>query len=130
MRKGKNVIGKDVLSYIDGQKSNSVKDLIIGLDNASIVALLVDEGGLFSSAQVVPMENVVSFGKDAAVISDTNAIVDAGTYPAVAEILDRKDKLLGKKVFTEGVTRKGRSATYTLRKARARYWGMRCRAGC
>ena len=107
MRKGKNVIGKEVLSYVDGEKSTSVKDLIIGLDNSSIVALLVDEGGLFSTARVVPMENVVSFGKDAVVISDTNSIVPADAYPAVSEILDRKDKLLGKKVFTEGGDEEG-----------------------
>src|SRR5215210_638848 len=102
MRKGKSVIGKDVLSYIDGRKVHSVKDLIIGMDNDTIVALLVSEGGLFGTAQVVPMENVVSFGKDAVVISDSNAAIDADSYPAVKEILDRKDKLIGKKVFTEG----------------------------
>lgn len=107
MRKGKNVIGTDVLSYIDGKKVHSVKDLIIGGDNKTIVALLVSEGGLFGTAEIVPMENVVSFGKDATMISESNAAIPADSYPAVAAILERKDKLIGKKVFTEGGDEQG-----------------------
>lgn len=107
MRRGKNVIGKDVLSFIDGTKTTSVKDIIIGRDNSTIVALLVDEGGLFGSAKVVPMENVASFGKDAVVISDGAAIMSADAVPALKEILNSDDKLLGKKVFTEGGDEQG-----------------------
>lgn len=100
MRKGKTVIGKDVLSLADGRKVQSVKDLIIGDDNDEIVALLVDEGGLLSSSTVVPIESVNSFGKDAVVIADSSAVVAASSYPRVSQILDRKDSLLGKKVYT------------------------------
>jgi uncharacterized protein YrrD len=102
MRKGKDVIGKDIVSFIDGKKAYSVKDLLIGLDNRGIVALLVDEGGLFSSSRIVPLANVVSYGKDAVVISEAAAVVPADTYPAVQEIISRKDSLTGKKVLTEG----------------------------
>ncbi|MBA2488184.1 MAG: PRC-barrel domain-containing protein [Chloroflexi bacterium] len=100
MRKGKNVIGKDVLSLADGIRIHSVKDLIIGEENDSIVALLVDEGGLFSGSTVVPIEAVRSFGKDAVVIDDASAVVAASSLPRVHAIIDRKESLLGKKVFT------------------------------
>jgi uncharacterized protein YrrD/DNA-binding protein H-NS len=107
VRKGKNVIGKDVISYMDGVKLHSVKDLVIGMDNETVVALLVEEGGLLSSPRVVPMENVASFGKDAVVIADSGAAIPADNYPAVQEILDLNDKLIGKKVFTEGGDEQG-----------------------
>ncbi len=100
MRKGKTIIGKDVLSLADGVRIHSVKDLIIGEENDSIVALLVDEGGLFSGSTVVPIEAVRSFGKDAVVIDDSSAVVAASSLPRVHAIIDRKESLLGKKVFT------------------------------
>lgn len=101
MRKGKTIIGKDVLSLADGVRIHSVKDLIIGEENDSIVALLVDEGGLFSGSTVVPIESVRSFGKDAVVIADASAVVAASSLPRVHTIIDRKESLLGKKVFTD-----------------------------
>lgn len=101
MRKGKTVIGKDVLSLADGTRIHSVKDLIIGEDNDTVVALLVDEGGLLSGSTVVPIEAVHSFGKDAVVIADASSVVAASAYPRVHAIIDRKESLLGKKVFTD-----------------------------
>ncbi len=100
MRKGKNIIGKDVLSLADGVRIHSVKDLIIGEENDCVVALLVDEGGLFSGSTVVPIEAVHSFGKDAVVIADAGAVVAASSYPKVHAIIDRKESLLGKKIVT------------------------------
>ena len=101
MRKGKTIIGKDVLSLADGIRIHSVKDLIIGEENDAVVALLVDEGGLLSGSTVVPIEAVHSFGKDAVVIADASAVVAASSYPRVHAIIDRKESLLGKKVFTD-----------------------------
>lgn len=101
MRKGKSVIGQPLLSYNDGAKVGSVKDLLIGGNNDRLVALLVEEGGLLSSPRAVPLEYVTSFGKDAVVITDLRGIIAADNYPEAAEILSRNDKLLGKKVFTE-----------------------------
>jgi uncharacterized protein YrrD len=100
VRKGKTIIGKDVLSLADGVRIHSVKDLIIGEGNDSVVALLVDEGGLFSGSTVVPIEAVRSFGKDAVVIEDAGAVVAASSYPRVHAIIDRKESLLGKKIVT------------------------------
>jgi uncharacterized protein YrrD len=100
VRKGKTIIGKDVLSLADGVRIHSVKDLIIGEENDCVVALLVDEGGLLSGSTVVPIEAVHSFGKDAVVIADAGAVVAASSYPKVHAIIDRKDSLLGKKVVT------------------------------
>jgi uncharacterized protein YrrD len=102
MRKGKTVIGQDVLSLADGQKIETVKDLLISQSNDAIVALLVDEGGLLSSSKIVPIEEVQDFGRNAVVITDPTAVTRASSYPEAKEIIDRKDSLLGKRVFTDG----------------------------
>ena len=101
MRKGKSVIGKDVLSLADARALHTVKDLVIGAEGDSIAGLLVDEGGLFSQSLVVPIESVESFGRDAVVVTDGQAVVDAGKIRDIDRILDRNEKLIGKKVFTE-----------------------------
>ncbi|HEX9987416.1 MAG TPA: PRC-barrel domain-containing protein [Chloroflexia bacterium] len=129
MRKGKNVIGKDVISYMDGVKLHSVKDLVIGMDNETVVALLVEEGGLLSSAKVVPMENVASFGKDAVVIADSGAAIPADNYPAVQQILDLDDKLIGKKVFTEGGDEQGSISDLYFEESSGRILGFEVSGG-
>jgi uncharacterized protein YrrD len=101
MRKGKRVIGQPVMSFADGKRLDSVKDLLISEANDSIVALLVDEGGLLSSSRVVPTENVRSFGRDAVVIESSESIVSASADPEVKAILERKDTLLGKRVVSD-----------------------------
>jgi uncharacterized protein YrrD len=101
MLKGQSIIGKKILSRMDGQKLDSVKDLVISKDHTRIVAIMTDEGGLFSSPTVIPMEHVVSFGKDAVIVTNSKVVVRADHFPAVKEILDANDNLVKKKVFTE-----------------------------
>jgi uncharacterized protein YrrD len=101
MIKAQSIIGKPLLSRADGEKLDSVKDVIIGKDHTRVIALLISEGGLFGKPTVVPIESVVSFGKDAVVITDSQAAMRADHVPAVAEALDMNEKLDGKKVYAE-----------------------------
>src|SRR5215210_2552800 len=98
MRKGKQIIGKDVLSLSDGRRLYAVKDVRLGSD-PEVVALLVDEGGLLSSSLVVPFEEIHSFGRDAVVVREVGSVGPANKHPRVTAIVDRKEKLIGKKVY-------------------------------
>ncbi|HEX5826847.1 MAG TPA: PRC-barrel domain-containing protein [Candidatus Limnocylindrales bacterium] len=101
MRKGKKLIGKPVLSLGEGLKVGEVKDVVLGRDNDMVVGLLVDEGGLFGSAQVIPIEEIEAFGRDAVVVTDRDSIRAAGEVPEIKAILDRHTSLIGTKVYTE-----------------------------
>jgi uncharacterized protein YrrD len=101
MLKGQSVIDKDVLSRADGVKIATVKDLIISKDHTRVVALLTNEGGLFSKARMVPISKVVSIGKDAVVVTESSADMEAEDDPVVKESLGSKDRLIGKAVYTE-----------------------------
>jgi uncharacterized protein YrrD len=101
MRKGKNVVGQSVVTFDEGRKIDSVKDLLIGEANDSIVALLVDEGGVMSSSRVVPIGAVQSFGRDAVVITSAQFVTSASSDPEVKAIMNRKEQLLGKRVLTD-----------------------------
>ena len=101
MRKGKSVIGKPILAFDEGTRVGEVRDLILGPDNGSVIGLLTEEGGLFESSKVVSVEEISAFGRDAVVISSATSVVPAGQAPGIKPILDRKQSLLGTKVFTE-----------------------------
>jgi uncharacterized protein YrrD len=77
MRRGKSVIGKDVLSLASGLRLDTVKDLILASSNDAVVALLIDEGGLLSSSKIIPSDAIVSFGRDAVVVQDDAALIEA-----------------------------------------------------
>ncbi|HVM29426.1 MAG TPA: PRC-barrel domain-containing protein [Candidatus Limnocylindrales bacterium] len=101
MRKGKNVIGQPVLGFADGRRLDTVKDLVLSGTDDSVVALLVDEGGLLSHSRIVPFDQIRSFGRDAVVIEDKQAIISASHSREISKILNRDEKLLGKKVVTD-----------------------------
>ena len=77
MRKGKSVIGKEILSLAEGVKLDKVHDLVVDPEGRQLVALVVTEGGFMSSSRVVPVTSVSSFGKDAVIIESADAAVAA-----------------------------------------------------
>jgi uncharacterized protein YrrD len=101
MLKARTVAGKPILSKAGGEKVASVKDLIVSSDYKKISGVLVDGGGLFGQAKVVPISEVLSFGQDAVIITSKDAVVNADQSPDLKESLDHKDTLIKKKVYSE-----------------------------
>ncbi|MBA2700102.1 MAG: PRC-barrel domain-containing protein [Chloroflexi bacterium] len=108
MRKGKSVIGKQLLSLADGSTLDSVKDVILGTHNDRVVGLLVGEAGLLSASTIVPFEEVTSFGKDAIVVKTQASVMPATALSGMKAIVDRDESLLGTKVFTESGDEQGK----------------------
>jgi len=100
MRKGKSVIGKDILSLEDGTHLESVRDLIVDADGQRLVAIVVEESGLMSPARVIPIGEVTSFGKDAVVVRGSGSIVPTNQDDTLQAIVEQKEKILGKQVYT------------------------------
>src|SRR4051812_39790299 len=129
MRKGKSVIGKPILSLEDGLRVQDVKDVLLGAENDAIVGLLVDEGGLFSGSHVVPIEDVTSFGRDAVVVRSQQSVISANSAPGIADILDRKQSLLGTKVYTETGDDQGKVADLYFDESSGRVLGLEVSGG-
>lgn len=72
--KGKDVIGLNVVTIDTGSIVETVDDIAYDPTNHRIVALLVDSGGLFSSARAIHMDDVRNIGEDAVVIPNSSAI--------------------------------------------------------
>jgi len=100
MRKGKSLVGMTVLGLEDGVRVETVSDVVIDPDGRRLIALVIDEGGFLSSSKVILVEDVTSFGKDAIVVKDGHSVVAVSDNPALRELVGRKDRLIGKKVYT------------------------------
>ncbi len=100
MRKGKDIVGKNVVALEGGERISSVQDLIFDHEADKLLALLVDEGGWFRTAKIVPIQAVSSFGEDAVVIGSAGDVVDATSVPRVAEILQQDKSLVGTTLMT------------------------------
>jgi uncharacterized protein YrrD len=99
MRKVKGLIGQELISRADGHHVAPVKDVVISEDHSTVTALVVEEAGVLSTARVVPMEAIHSFGRDAIVIEGDAAVLEASAAPALDVATDRS--LAGMKVFSD-----------------------------
>ncbi|MEJ7654211.1 MAG: PRC-barrel domain-containing protein [Chloroflexia bacterium] len=100
-RKGKELTGLPVMTFAEGEQIGKVKDILFDPEQNRVVALLVDEGGWFSSAKVVPWQNVKTVGVDSVIVPDKSAVVKVDDDPYIKRIMENDNILAGTKVMTE-----------------------------
>ena len=100
MRKGSDILGKAVVAYDNGEKFCRVKDLIFDQDSNQLLALLVEEKGWFSEAQVIPFQSIQAIGLDAVIVPSESAVVRVNQLPEVQRILARNNVLKGTHIMT------------------------------
>lgn len=102
MRKGKSVIGLKVISEADGTNLGNVKDLVFDHGSDQVLALLLSEKDLFGliDAQIVPWEQIHSFGPDAVVVQSSASRIKAGEHARVNGIMNRNTALSGTRIYT------------------------------
>jgi uncharacterized protein YrrD len=100
MLKGSDTIGLPVVTFDTGEQIEKITDVVFNHESGQVVGFLVDEGGWFSAARVVPFDSVQTVGPDALVVPSKSAVVDASGTPEVARILKRDNVLKGTTIMT------------------------------
>jgi len=100
MRNGKAMIGKPIVAFDSGEKFNGIVDLIFDQQNNLLLGFLVDEGGWFSTAMVLPLSNIQAIGNDAVIVASRDAIASASQFPEIQNILEKDNVLKGTKIMT------------------------------
>jgi uncharacterized protein YrrD len=100
-RKGKDLVGMPVMSYGDGERVGKVEDILFDPEQNRVIALLVDEGGWFSSAKVVPWQDIRTIGQEAILIPDKSVVINADRDDYIKRVLEADNVLLGTQVYTE-----------------------------
>ena len=93
MLKGRDQIGKRVIAVDTGEEIDKVRDVVFDQDANEVLGFLLDEGGLFSAAQIVPFSCVRAVGPDAMLVSDKSEWKAADTAVAAQRVL-KGDKVL------------------------------------
>ncbi len=100
MRKGKDIVGKPVVAYDSGEKIETIIDLIFDQYDNRLLGFLIDEGGWFSNAKVLPLDLVKAIGVDAVIVQSKEAIFLASTHAAINKILENNNILNGTRIMT------------------------------
>ncbi len=100
MLKGRDIIGKSVISYETGQKIDRVKDLIFDQDSGRLLGFLIDESSWFSSARVLMLKDVQVIGPDALIVPSRTAVIKASESPEINRIMHHNNVLDGTRIMT------------------------------
>ena len=100
MRKGRDVIGKPVIAYDSGEQIETVIDVIFDQHENCLLGFLIDEGGWFSNAKVLPLDRVKAIGVDALIILSKDSIAPSSDYPRIHQVLEHNNILNGTKIMT------------------------------
>jgi uncharacterized protein YrrD len=100
MRKGKDIVGKPVIAYDSGEKVETVVDLIFDQYDNRLLGFLIDEGGWFNNAKVLPLDLVKAIGIDAIIIPTKDVIAASSKYPVIHKILENNNVLNGTRIMT------------------------------
>ncbi len=106
MRKANELFGKTIVAQASGERLATVRDVILDRDAHKIAALLVDSGGWFSSAKVIPWSNVVSAG-DVVIVDSPGSITTVEQDSELANLLQHPQRMTGTTLITEGGERIG-----------------------
>ncbi|HEX8550880.1 MAG TPA: PRC-barrel domain-containing protein [Abditibacteriaceae bacterium] len=103
MRKGKSIIGLNILSQNDATELGKVRDLIFDHDTDELLAILVSEKDLFGliDAQVVPWSEVRAIGPHAVMVPSPDSKIKAGDFPRVRDVMNRETALSGTRIVTQ-----------------------------
>jgi uncharacterized protein YrrD len=105
MRKAKDLLGKEIVQ-VTGEKLAVVQDIILDIDARQVVALLVDNGGWFRDAKIVPWNAVSNIG-DIVIVKGETPIIVASSDPRLAALLDLKTPVTGTTIISDGGERIG-----------------------
>ncbi|BBN95449.1 PRC-barrel domain-containing protein [Deinococcus grandis] len=110
MIKGKDILNRSIVAVSTGEKIDRVHDVIFDHQANQVLGLLVDEGGWFSAAKVVPFERIRSVGEDAIMIGSADDITTTREDGRLKEALDSKASLIGLTLLTTDGQNLGRIA--------------------
>jgi len=100
MRKGRDMLGKPVIAYDTGEKFETITDLVFDQVNNVLLGFVVDEGGWFSSARVLPLAQVQAIGADAVIVPAKTSIAIANSIPEIETVLDHNNILKDTRIMT------------------------------
>ena len=100
MRKSKELIGKTIVQQETGDKLAIVYDLIFDAEARNVLALVIETGGWFRDARIVPWSRVTGIGDVILIRGDTPAVVKASDSE-VAGLMSQDPRITGVTIVSD-----------------------------
>jgi uncharacterized protein YrrD len=94
------MIGMSVVAYDTGERLDRVTDVVFDHEQRRVLGFVIDEGGWFRSARVLPFGGVERIGTDALIARSRASIVKAEIVPEIRRVLERDNVLRNTKLMT------------------------------
>jgi uncharacterized protein YrrD len=106
---GNDVIGLKVITKDGGEKVENIDDILYDPREHRVIGLLVKAKGMFSDAQVIPIEDVQNIGPDAVMVASASVLKKSSELgESTARIAQSEDYLTTTEVLTEDGKKLGR----------------------
>jgi uncharacterized protein YrrD len=102
MLRGKDTVGRPVVTRDTGEKVGELRDLVIDRSGNRVLGIVLDEKGLFGSGKVIAWPAVRAVGLDSVIIDSKSSIVKTDELPEIQDILEQGYVLIGSRVQTTG----------------------------
>lgn len=100
--KGTKVIGLDIYTVADGKQIGKVNDIVYDPHENKVLALITDEGGWFSDAELIMMSDVHNIGDKAVLVEKEDNVKKASDVPQKVNSIAKSDNdLTSNKIITE-----------------------------
>ncbi len=124
VRKSKQFISMPVVSLEEGQRMGNVKDLVVNTTEKKVVALAVEQKGLFKEHKYIPYSKVRSVGGDAVTVNRGASAQKSGNLPEIITLVREKNNINGARIVTENGTLMGIVDDYYVNLASGELVGM------
>ncbi|MTV48461.1 hypothetical protein GJ688_05615 [Heliobacillus mobilis] len=96
----KSLLTRPIVSLDEGKKLGAVRGLIVDPEALEVVALQVDQKGLFREQKIIPYSKVHSIGEAAIVIDRASQVQRVTNLPHLFQLMKDKIAIIGSKVLT------------------------------
>lgn len=124
MRKSKQFISMPVVSLEEGQRMGNVKELVVNPAEKKVVALAVEQKGLFKEHRYIPYNKVRSVGGDAVTVNRGATAKKSGSLPEIITLIKEKNNINGARIVSENGTLLGVVDDYYVNLASGEIMGM------
>lgn len=98
----RSIIGTKVMNKTTAEDIGEVKDVVFNPTTGRIEALILDEGGWFSDAKILPFSDVFFAGEDRVIIETNSAIKKGGEVTSrISSLVQENEYIKNSSVITE-----------------------------
>ena len=98
----RSIIGTKIMNKTTAEDIGEVKDIVFNPTTGRVEALILDEGGWFSDAEILPFSDVFFAGEDRVIIETNSAVKKGGEVTSrVSSLVQENEYIKNSSVITE-----------------------------